>query len=164
MKKRVRVVNAVRARNTSHFAVGYCSAQTNCRMSQVPTVNVVDDEEMSSQGSVNAPVALPQSPIGQIPTSQVPTEEIRISPHWHPIATQQSRTVGSSRSVSPTVLAQSTEVVATPTVVVDAPMRAKTKQAFAEVSSALQQASSAHEEVHSEVQSLAIGIEELRKT
>ena len=56
------------------------------------------------------------------------------------------------------------QVVATPTIVVDAPSCEETKQAFAEVSSALQQASSAHEEVRIGMQSLAIGIEELRRT
>ena len=61
-----------------------------------------------------------------------------------------------------TVLVESTEVVAAPTIVVDAPSREETKQPFAELSSALQQASSAHEEVRTEMQSLATRIEELR--
>ena len=66
-------------------------------MSGVPTVNVVDDEEMSSQGSVNAPVAPPQSPTAQAPTQQVQTG----LPSWSAIAhgalTQGSRVAGTSR-------------------------------------------------------------------
>ena len=133
-------------------------------MSNVPTVNVVDDEEMSSQGSVNAPIAPSQVTNPQRLTPQSPTTQLGVSPGWTPIVTQQSGTSGLSRTVSPTVLAQSTEVIATPTMVVDAPTRAETKQAFEEVSSALQQASSAHEEVHAKMKSLATRMEELRKT
>ena len=46
------------------------------------------------------------------------------------VAAQQSGVAGTSRSVRPTVPVQSTEVVAMPTIVVDAPSRAETKQAF----------------------------------
>ena len=69
--------------------------------------------------------------------------------------------VGPSGAWSWTVLAQSTEVVASPTMPVDAPSRAETKQAFDEVSSALRTVSSKHEEVRADMQGLASGVEEL---
>ena len=127
-------------------------------MSGIPTVNVVDDEEMSSQGSVNAPVA-PQ------PSSPQQARTVPVQPVWHPsegttIATQQSSVAQPSASVP----VESTQAVVAPTIVVDAPSREETQKAFAEVSSVLQQASSAHEEVKTEMQSLATSIEELRRT
>ena len=127
-------------------------------MSGVPTVNVVDDEEMSSQGSVNAPVA-PQPPSPQ------QARTVQVQTGWTPpgipsAATQQSAVA----SPSVTVPVESTEVVAAPTIVVDASSCEETKQAFMEVSSTLQQASSAHEEVRTGMQSLASDIESLRRT
>ena len=56
---------------------------------------------------------------------------------------------------------QSTEVVAAPIVPVDTPSRAETKQAFAEVSSALRDVSSQHDEVRAGMQSLASSVEAL---
>ena len=53
--------------------------------------------------------------------------------------------------------------MATPTIVVDAPSRAETKQAFEEVSSAVRAVSSQHEVVQSGMQELASGVEELRR-
>ena len=66
-------------------------------MSNVPTVNVVDDEEMSSQGSVNAPVA-PQPPSPQqARTAPVQTEW---SPPSQPsIVTRQSVVASPSATV-----------------------------------------------------------------
>ena len=106
-------------------------------MSTQATVNLVDDEEMSSQGSVNAPVPPPQSPTGQVPTYQVPTG----LPPWpgmaRPVRTSQSGVVASHSVPLPTVPIQSMEVVAAPTVQVDAPSCVETRQMFEEVSSAL---------------------------
>ena len=70
---------------------------------------------------------------------------------------------GPSAKPATTVPVQSTEVVAAPTVPVNAPSRAETKQAFEEVSSALRNVSSKHEEVRSGMQGLAMGVEELRR-
>ena len=96
-------------------------------MSGQPTINVVDDEEMSSQGSVNAPVAHPSSPTqGQV-TAQAPTAPVFLSPSSGTLATQQSRVAGTSRVTQATVPVESTQVVAAPTVVVDAPTRTETK-------------------------------------
>ena len=132
-------------------------------MSTQATVNLVDDEEMSSQGSVNAPVSPPQSPTGQVPTHQVPTG----LPPWPGMVqlavTSQSGVAASHGVPSPTVPVQSTEVVATPTVQVDAPSRAETRQAFVEVSFILRDVSSTHEGVKAEMQSLAMGIEVVRR-
>ena len=78
-----------------------------------------------------------------------------------PAMTSQSAVAASHGVPSPTVPVQSTEVVAAPTVQVDAPSHAETRQAFAEVSSTLQDVSSMHEGVKVEMQSLAMGIEEV---
>ena len=132
-------------------------------MSGQPTYNVVDDEEMSSQGSVNAPVAHPQSPTQAQGTAQTP-----LLPTFFPSSvldsapTQQSRVAGTSRATQSTVPVESTQVVAAPTEVVDAPTRAETKQAFEEVSSALKSVSSQHDAVRSEMQALSRGMEEMR--
>ena len=80
-----------------------------------------------------------------------------------PAVTSQSGVAASHGAPSPTVPIQSTEVVATPTVQVDAPSRADTRQVFAEVSSILRNVSSAHEGVKAEMQSLAMGIEEVHR-
>ena len=127
-------------------------------MSGIPTVNVVDDEEMSSQGSVNALVA-PQPPSLQ-QARTVPVQTGWTPPEVISAATQQSAVASPLTSIP----VESTQVVVAPTIVVDAPSREETQKAFVEVSSVLQQASSAHEEVKMEMQSLAIGIKELRQT
>ena len=51
-------------------------------MSAQATVNIVDDEEMSSQGSVNAPVALPHTVMQQSLSAQAqaPTEAVNVHP------------------------------------------------------------------------------------
>ena len=132
-------------------------------MSGQATINVVDDEDMSSQGSVNAPVAPQQPSVQQGPTAMQPTEVVGTPVQWHPTMTQQSGVAGRSGSPAPTVPVQSTQVVAAPTVPVDAPSRAETKQAFDEVSSVLRTVSSEHAEVRSEMQGLASEMESLRQ-
>ena len=77
--------------------------------------------------------------------------------------TQQSGVAGRSGSPALTVPVQSTQVVATPTVWVDAPSRAETKRTFDEVSSVLRTVLSEHAEVRSEMQGLASGMAELRR-
>ena len=67
----------------------------------------------------------------------------------HPTMTQQSGVAGPSAKPATTIPVQSTEVVAAPTVPVDAPSHVETKQAFEEVLSALRNVSSKHEEVRS---------------
>ena len=130
-------------------------------------LNVVDDEEMSSQGSVNAPVARPTSPVVQGPTYQAPSG-LPVLPRGSILAeeapTQQSIFAGPlGDSAATTIPVQSTEVFAAPTVPVDSPTRAETEKAFAEVSSALRGVSSQHEEVRSGMQELASGVEALRR-
>ena len=133
-------------------------------MSGQPTVNIVDDEDMNSQGSVNAPMAPSQVAMQQSLSvqAQAPTEAVNVHQGVQSTVTQQSGVAGSSRAVSPTVPVQSTEVVATPTIVVDAPSCAETKQAFAEVSSAFCAVSSQQEVVQSGMHELASGAEALR--
>ena len=92
-------------------------------MSVQGTINVVNDEEMSSQGSVNTPVACTASPVAQGPTYQTPSG----LPPWprlprapvQPVAApdQQSVVAGpSSGRAATTVPVQSTEVIAAATV------------------------------------------------
>ena len=133
-------------------------------MSAQGTINVVDDEEMSSEGSVNTPV-LPQwqGAVAENPTQQIPLSPIPWPNPRRDAATQQSGIARPSGSVAPTVPVQSTEVIAAATIPVDAPSRAETRQAFDEVSSALHSVSSAHEEVKAGMQNLASGVEELHR-
>ena len=133
-------------------------------MSAQAIVNIVDDEEMSSQGSVNAPMAPPHAATQQSLSAQAqaPIEAVNVHPGRQPKTTRPSSVTRTSRAATPTVPVQSTEVVATPTIVVDAPSRAETKQAFEEVSLAFCAVSSQHEVVQSGMQELATGVEELR--
>ena len=139
-------------------------------MSDKATINLVDDEEMSSQGSVNASVARLVLPVGQRPTYQTPSG----LPPWPglPTATVQTAAAPDQQSVvagpsggraATTIPVQSTKVLAAPTVAVDAPTRAETKQAFAEVSFALRDVSSQPDEVRSGMQQLASGVEALHR-
>ena len=135
-------------------------------MSAQATVNIVDDEEMSSQGSVNVPVAPPHIVMQQSLSTQAqaPTETVNVHPGRQPETTRQSSVTRTSHAASPTIPEQSTEVVATPTLVVDAPSRTETKQAFEEVSLVFCAVSSQQEVVQSGMQELASGVEGLRRT
>ena len=134
-------------------------------MSGLPTVNVVDDEQMSSEGSVNAPVAPPRSPSVHSARAQSPVAHLDLSAgRVSPVAKiLQSDIAGQRGSASVFGTVQSTEVVGAPTVPVDVPTREETKQAFAEVSSALRDVSTQHDEVQAGMQSLASGVETLRR-
>ena len=134
-------------------------------MSGLPTINVVDDEQMSSEGSVNAPVAPPRSPSVHSARATSPIEPVdlptgRVSPVAQLLQSDVTGRRGSS-SVVGTV--PSTEVVTAQTVPVDVPTRAETEKAFAEVSSVLRGVSSQHDEVRAGMQSLASGVETLRR-
>ena len=133
-------------------------------MSAQGTINVVDDEEMSSEGSVNTPV-LPQwhAALAENPTQQIPSRPLIWTSQERDAATQQSGVASPSGSAAPTIPVQSTEVLAATTIPVDAPSRAETRQAFDEVSSALHSVSSAHEEVKAGMQTLASGVEDLHR-
>ena len=132
-------------------------------MSGLPTVNVVDDEEMSSQGSVNALVAPPQSPTQGQATPQLPSPVfVMPSSVVSTTPTQQSGVAGTSGASRTTVLVESTEVVAARTIVVDAPTREETKQAFDEVTSALRSASSQQEAMCTEMAQLSCRMEQMR--
>ena len=131
-------------------------------MSQQATVNVVDNEEMSSQGSVNAPVAPPRSPMQGRVTAQTPTAPISFPSVLDSVQTQQSGVAGTSRATAVTVPVESTEVLAAPMVVFDTPSRTETKQAFAEVSSALQSMSSQHDAMRAEMEQLSRGMEQMQ--
>ena len=72
-------------------------------MSGIPTVNVVEDEEMSSQGSVNAPVAPQRMATQEQVSAQRPTEPVGIPTPWKPVTTQLSGVAGPTRTHSQTV-------------------------------------------------------------
>ena len=75
-------------------------------MSGIPTVNVVEDEEMSSQGSVNAPVAPQGTATQEQVSAQRPTEQVGIPVEWKPwkpVTTQLSGVAGPTRTHSQTV-------------------------------------------------------------
>ena len=134
-------------------------------MSGLPIVNVVDDEQMSSEGSVNAPVAPPRSPSVHSARAQSPIEPVdwsagRMSPVAKTLQIETSGQRGRSSVLSPM---PSTEIVGAPTVPVDIPTREETTQAFAEVSSALRDVSTQHDEVRAGMQSLASGVETLQR-
>ena len=102
------------------------------KMSGLPTVNVVDDEEMSSEGSVNAPVAPPRSPSVHSTRVQSPIEPVdfsggRISPVAKTLQIEKPGPRGSSSMFSPV---QSTEIIGAPTVPVDIPTREDTDTGF----------------------------------
>ena len=134
-------------------------------MSGVPTINVVEDEQMSSEGSVNAPVAPPRSPSVHSARATSPVEPVDLlSGRVSPIAkTLQAGSAGRERSASVFSPIPPTEVVGAPSVPSNVPSRAETTQAFAEVSSVLRDVSSQHEEVRAGMQSLASGVETLRR-
>ena len=118
-------------------------------MSGQPTVNIVDDDEMSSQGSVNAPMAAPRTAAQvQAPTRQQYDTPSGLPPWPHspmaqemqqPTPTAQSSVFAGCSGVAPAVPVAVGSVqpsaVAT-TVPVDAPSGQETKGAFQEVSSA----------------------------
>ena len=72
-------------------------------MSAQGAINVVDDEEMSSEGSVNTPV-LPQwhPALAENPTQQVPLRPMEWPSPTRDAATQQSGVARPSGSVAPT--------------------------------------------------------------
>ena len=134
-------------------------------MSGLPTVNVVEDEQMSSEGSVNAPVAPPRSPSVHSARATSPIQPVDLaSGRVSPVAkTLQSNIAGVRGSASVLSPLPSTEVIGATTIPVDIPSREETQQAFAEVSSALRDVSSQHDEVRAGMQSLASGVETLRR-
>ena len=126
-------------------------------MSGQATINVVDDEDMSSQGSVNAPVAPQQPSVQQGPAAMQLTEVVGTPVQWHPTMTQQSGVAGRSGSPAPTVPVQSTQVVAAPTVPVDCTIACgETKQAFDEVSSVVNSEGCPHRMVRSARQNIFV--------
>ena len=96
-------------------------------MSDHPTLNIVDDDEMSSQGSVNAPVAAPrtEAPIQSVGTqSSVMPSELPLRPQL--LVTRVTPTVQSSVFAAPTIpVVGSLPSIGTvaPTIPVDVPSR-----------------------------------------
>ena len=110
-------------------------------------INIVDDDEMSSQGSVDAPVAA-SSAGTQV---QAPVMQQTIPPAGSPLRPQSliaqvAPTVQSSVFAHPSAFATTVPVAGgsgqtgsvAPTIPLDVPTRQETKKAFEEVSSAFQ--------------------------
>ena len=125
-------------------------------MSGILTINVVDDKQMSSEGSVNAPIAPLHSPSVHSARATSPVEPVDLlSGRVSPIAkTLQASTAGQGRSASVFSQVSPTEVVGAPTVPSNIPSREEMMQAFAGVSSALRNVSTQHDEVRAGMQSL----------
>ena len=132
-------------------------------MSGQPAVHYVDDEQMSSEGSVNAPVAPPRGSGEQSLRAQSPMTmaTIPVTGLVPPAQTVQAGVARRSGTLSMSGAAATMEVVVAHMVPVDVLTRAETKQAFVEVSSALWGISSQHDEVRARMQSLVSGVETL---
>ena len=112
-------------------------------MSGQPIVNIVDDDEMSSQGSVNAPMAAPgMAAQVQAPTRQQYETPSGLPPWPHspmaqemqqPTPTAQSSVFAGRSGVAPTVPIAAGSVqpsAVAPMVPVDVPSCQETKEAF----------------------------------
>ena len=144
-------------------------------MSGQPTVNIVDDDERSSQGSVNAPMAVPGTAAQvQAPTRQQYETPSGLPPWPHspiaqemqqPAPTAQSSVFAGRNGVAPTIPVATGSVqpsaVAT-TIPVDAPSCQETKEAFQEVSSAFQEMSTKYGQIQGCLQVLASTVEALK--
>ena len=136
-------------------------------MSGQGTIKLVDDDEMSSQGSVNAPVAASsagtqvQSPVMQ---QTIPPTG---SPLWPqlPIA-QVAPTVQSSVFAHPSAFATTVPVAGgseqtgsvAPTIPLDVPTRQETKKAFEEASSAFQDMLAQHRQIKGGLQASTVEV------
>ena len=135
-------------------------------MSGQPTVNLVDDDEMSSQGSVNAPVAAPrtEAPILSAGTqSSVMPSGLPLRPQL-PVV-QGAPTLQSSVFATPTVPVvggSSSFGIVTPTTPVDVPSHQETKEAFDEVSSVFKGMIETHGQIQGDLQTLASKVEALK--
>ena len=96
-------------------------------MSHQATYNVVDDKEMSSQGSVNVLVAPQRLTTLEQMMAQAPTEIMGIPAASSLVGMQLLRVAGYSGESGQKVPVELTQVIATPTVVVDMPSHAETK-------------------------------------
>ena len=134
-------------------------------------MNIVDDDEMSSQGSVNAPVAAPrtEAPILSAGTqSSVLPSGLPLRPQ-SPVAqsapTLQSSIVAGTSGIAPTIPvvggAPSIGTV-TPTIPADVPSRQETKEAFEEVSSAFKGMTEKHGQMQGDLQTLASTVAALK--
>ena len=146
-------------------------------MSGQPTVNIVDDDdEMSSQGSINAPMVAPSTVAQVQPPTRQQYETPSGLPAWPqppmaqsmqaPIPTAQSSVFAGRSGVAPTVPIATGSVqpsVVAPTVPVDVPSRQETKEAFQEVSSAFQDMSTKHGKIQGSLQVLASMVEALKQ-
>ena len=141
-------------------------------MSGHPIVNIVDDDEMSSQGSVNAPVAAPriEAPIQSATTqSFVLPSGLPLQPQ-SPIA-QVAPTVQSSVFAGTSGIASTVPIAGgipsfgtmAPTIPVDVPSHQWTKEAFEEVSSAFKGMTEKHGQMQGDLQTLASTVVALKQ-
>ena len=98
--------------------------------------------------------------VTQGPTYQTPSG-LPPFPGAVPTMMRPSAVAGPSQT-SPTILVQSTQIIASPAISVNVPTPEETKQAFEEVSLAFQAVPSQHEEVKAGMQALASSVKESR--
>ena len=138
-------------------------------------MNIVDDDEMSSQGSVNAPMAVPSTEAQvQAPARQQYDTSSRLPPWPYspmaqaiqvPTSTTQSSVFARRNCIAPTVpiekgSAQPSTIA--PTIPVDVLSCQETKEAFQEVPSAFQDMSTKHRQIQERLQVLAGTMEVLK--
>ena len=143
-------------------------------MSGQPTINIVEDDEMSSQGSVHSPLigssvgTAVQSPVIQ---QTIPVMGSPLRPQ-SPVATL-APTVQSSVFAQPSAVATTIPVTpaswggrsgsVSPTIPVEVPTLEDTKAAFQEVSSTFRDMSTQHGQIQGNLQTLASTVQALRQ-
>ena len=138
-------------------------------MSGQPIVNIVDDDEMSSQGSVNASMVAPgMATQVQAPTRQQYETPSGLPPWPHspmaqtmqqPAPTEQSSVFAGCSGVVPSVPIAEGNVqpsVVAPTIPVDVPSRQETKKAFQEISPAFQDMFAKHGQIQGSLQASTV--------
>ena len=144
-------------------------------MSGQPTINIVDDDKMSSQGGVNAPIVVPSTEAQVQAPARQPYETPFGLPLWPhstmvqvmqmPTPTTQLGVFVGRIGVAPTVPVAVGSVqlnVVGPAVPVDVPSCWETKEAFQEVSLAFQDMSVKHGQTQGSLQVLASMVEALK--
>ena len=137
-------------------------------------MNVVDDEEMSSQGSVHSPLI--GSSVGMLVQTPVTPQVIPVagsplqpqSPVARATPTVQSSVLGhpsAFATIVPTAVASGSEQLGNvaPTIPVEVPTLEDTKAAFQEVSSTFRNMSAQHGQMQGNLQELASTVQELRR-
>ena len=143
-------------------------------MSGQPTINIVEDDEMSSQGSVHSPLigssvgTAVQSPVIQqvMPVAGSPLRPqspvAHIAPTVQSSVFAQPSAVATTIPVTPASWGRPSGSVS-PTIPVEVPTLEDTKAAFQEVSSTFRDMSTQHGQIQGNLQTLASTVQALRQ-